>query len=110
MERQPLEAELAGRTVELRQCGCGVAFQSNTIRTETGDNFLAASVVLAASAFWKDDGARVFRDGQAVMEWPMCDLREIMALIQLSQTINEPRGIVATTNGSGEAAAPAPSH
>jgi len=76
----------------------------NDVRTATGgNNYAAASVVLAASAFWLDNGEKVFADWRAVMAWPMCDTPDILPLITGAQEVNSraPSQPI-TTNGAGE--------
>jgi hypothetical protein len=99
-----IELPLAGRTVELRECGAEAAFEMNDVREATnGNNFAAGSVILAASAFWLDSGEKVFADWRAVMAWPMCDMPDLMPLLTGAQEVNtRPRTQPVTTNGAGE--------
>lgn len=105
-------ATLAGREVELRQVGIGVGLESNRVREATGDNFRAGLVILAGSAFWKDDGTKVFADLDAVINWPMVDFADVAACANEAGRINKPKGMeerVAKPNGAAEGEGAAPS-
>jgi len=105
------EGWLDGRAVQLRKVGIGVAIEANEVRAETGNNFKAGIVIMAASAYWADTGERIFADKAAVEAWPMEDFGDIIALVTEATELNKAKDRSTgpkTTNGSGEHVGPSP--